>query len=533
MNRYKLLFALFVFCIAALILRLGSLQLIYSQKIQTGLYDQRYKQYLLYKEKGDILDRNRIPLTASSVETVLIMNYDTYVDNNELFNEIDNYIFLSLSPDNPVIIRTTEQEGKRIKEALKDECRILRVKNTNPSLAKHVIGYRSGYNQEGIAGLLKAYDDILDCDTGILYSVLQDINGNVIFDSEPSITVKGDRYHPHHVVLTLDIHYQRIVEDYLKETGKKGCVILQDCNTGYVLAMASAPDYTVDYSGEFLKGENGELLNRAVCEYNPGSIVKAVIAAVILESFDTRDFDLHCNGFYRFQGRTIQCSAHDFDRERAVDLPEAFAVSCNSYFINAARKIGYEKIYLKAVELGLTKETGLPQETGEKKGYLPEPEEVKSDIDLANLVLGQWVFKVTPIQICNLTSAVANGGMLNRVNLVLGVVNDKGQKILDLTDKHGERVISRNAAKRLAGIMERCVKSGTGKLSDPGNMIGVGGKTGTAGEQEGHNTVWFTGFFPVSNPKFAMTVLLEDATSGASDAAPLFGKIAAEIINQK
>jgi cell division protein FtsI/penicillin-binding protein 2 len=81
--------------------------------------------------------------------------------------------------------------------------------------------------------------------------------------------------------------------------------------------------------------------------------------------------------------------------------------------------------------------------------------------------------------------------------------------------------------------MERCVKSGTGKLSDPGNMIGVGGKTGTAGEQEGHNTVWFTGFFPVSNPKFAMTVLLEDATSGASDAAPLFGKIAAEIMNQK
>lgn len=530
MNRIKTLFIIFLVCIIMLILRLGTIQVLKSEQIQASLYDQRYKQFLLYKDKGDILDRNRIPFTSSDVESVLIMNYETYLKNKLLFNEIDNYIYLSLSPGSPVLLRTGAKEGQTIKDTLMDDVVRLKVKNTNPSVAKHVIGYRSGYNQEGLDGLLKKYDELLDCDTSVNYAVMQDINGGVILESEPRIMLKGDQYRPQNVVLTLDIHMQSIAEKHLSDTKKAGSVIIQDCNTGYLFAMASAPDYKLDYTGEFLTGNKGELINRATCEYNPGSVMKLVVAAAVLETSNTSDFNYTCSGFYRLQGRTVSCSAHSFDRERKVDLSEAVSVSCNSYFINAAKKLGYEKIYQKAVQLGLTEQTGLADQIPEEDGYLPLPEKVKSDVDLINLVLGQWVSKVTPLQICNMTSTIANGGILNKVNLVNSVVNMQGQKVLDLTDKKGERILSRNIAKRLSGFMSRCVQSGTGKLADPDGLLEAAGKTGTAGEKEGHNIVWFTGFFPSQNPKYTITVVLEDAVSGSLDAAPVFNKIATEVM---
>ena len=82
--------------------------------------------------------------------------------------------------------------------------------------------------------------------------------------------------------------------------------------------------------------------------------------------------------------------------------------------------------------------------------------------------------------------------------------------------------------------LESVVSLGTGKNAYIENYR-VGGKTGTAQtgwfvDGENYQHAWFTGFFPAEKPKYAMCVFVENGKSGSGVAAPLFGKIAKEIM---
>ncbi len=530
MERKKNLFIFFLVCTVVLIFRLGYLQVFKAKETNYAMLEQRFKFMPLYRERGYILDRNGIPFTTFQQECIIIVKYDEYLKYKFHFDEIKNKVYINKEPLLPIIIRTDLLSAQTIINVLNQNVYTLYVKNVNSDSLTHVIGYVNGYDQTGISGLQASYNDILDKDTIINFAVMQDINGNIINESDPRIITTGKNHRQQDIVLTVDRHIQRIVDEKLQAQSKSGCVIVQDCKTGYILAMSSVPGFNYDYSGDFLNGTDGELVNRATAEYNPGSVFKLVIAAAILESGQAGEYDYVCNGFYRIGGHVVKCSAHPYGSEKPISLSDGLALSCNSYFLNAARKLGYEKIYKKAVELGLTTETGLHlQKINESKGYLPVPDNVQSNIDIANLALGQWVAKVTPLQICNLTSAIANGGMLNTINLVHSAVNNN-QKILNYLNKQGHRVLSPGDAKKLAQYLRFCVTAGTGKSANISGKFDIAGKTGTAGGNTDDNTVWFTGFFPAHNPTYTMTVVLEHSKSGAEDAAPLFGIIAEEIM---
>lgn len=84
-------------------------------------------------------------------------------------------------------------------------------------------------------------------------------------------------------------------------------------------------------------------------------------------------------------------------------------------------------------------------------------------------------------------------------------------------------------------MMGATVENGTGQKADIGGYGGAAGKTGSAetglfenGRQIIH--AWFTGYFPYTDPRYAMCVFVEDGTGGGTSAAPVFAEIAARIM---
>src|SRR5690606_41572966 len=94
------------------------------------------------------------------------------------------------------------------------------------------------------------------------------------------------------------------------------------------------------------------------------------------------------------------------------------------------------------------------------------------------------------------------------------------------------RVISRESANIIKEFLEEVLNTGTASSLDLDGIGGGAGKTGSAegilrGEPIIHG--WFAGYFPRENPKYAITVLVEEASSGSKSAAPIFERICKEI----
>jgi cell division protein FtsI/penicillin-binding protein 2 len=135
-----------------------------------------------------------------------------------------------------------------------------------------------------------------------------------------------------------------------------------------------------------------------------------------------------------------------------------------------------------------------------------------------------------------MTAVIANGGILNRLNLVDCIVNDRGERIRNINEPSWERVISKETATSLQGMMLMTVENGTGGRASIQGYGGSAGKTGSAetGWVKDDREIlhaWFAGYFPIDVPRYAMCVFIEDGRSGAISAAPVFAEISARIMD--
>ncbi|MCX7771491.1 MAG: penicillin-binding transpeptidase domain-containing protein, partial [Clostridia bacterium] len=190
-----------------------------------------------------------------------------------------------------------------------------------------------------------------------------------------------------------------------------------------------------------------------------------------------------------------------------------------------------------AQRFGLGSKTGLNlQGIGEPAGELSTSIGDASAGETGNLSIGQGDLLASPVQAANMTAVIANGGILNRVQLIDSIVNDKGERIRNLKNPSWKRVISKETAASLQGMMLLTVQSGTGELADIRGYGGSAGKTGSAetGWVKDNREIlhaWFSGYFPIDAPRYAMCVFIEDGKSGASSAAPVFAEISAKIMD--
>ena len=140
--------------------------------------------------------------------------------------------------------------------------------------------------------------------------------------------------------------------------------------------------------------------------------------------------------------------------------------------------------------------------------------------DIANASIGEKGIRITPLQTAVMTAVCANGGYLVTPRLVKGVYDNNNNALEEYPSEVKTQVILPKTAETLKEMMTMTVTSGTG-TGAASNYTDVAGKTGTS-EDAG---VWFTGFSPIEEPRWVISVYVADGSEGSAAAVAVFREI--------
>ncbi len=472
--------------------------------------------------RGTIYDCNMIPITNATSKTIAavpatpeaIISISSQLKGKELEN-----VLQKLKNNLPVVCSVN---SKARCEGI-TTTHIYNHTETNLP-ACHIIGYTDSTGH-GVAGLEKAYDDILYSDKWVTAVFQIDGKGSVLrgidpyFENDTSIINDG-------VVTTLDINIQNIV-DKISAQLNSGCVVVADVLTGKIRALSSIPKFDVNNLSESLKQNNSPMLNKALSCYNVGSIFKPCVAATAIEKgFSNHIFN--CEGKLQIVDRNFRC--HKLDGHGQMNLCNSLAQSCNCYFYDLAIKMGGEKIYKKAASLSITSDIYIADNLYAKHGSLPDIENLQNTGTLANFSIGQGNLTASPIAMLNLYLAIAGDGSYRLPTIIEKTLKNGKENIYEM--ENATKVMKESTAKTLREYLKNVISEGTGEEAKPQNVMAAG-KTSTA--QTGRyykngkeiTNSWFCGFFPADKPEYVVIVMsdYECDTSTAS----IFAQIADEI----
>lgn len=346
------------------------------------------------------------------------------------------------------------------------------------------------------------------------------------------------------LVLSLDSDLQLIAYQKLEEALKKtssccGAVIVQDPNSGQILAMISMPSYNPKNISLALNAPNSPILNRAIGGiYPPGSTYKIASSLAGLSSGkitpktvfeDTGVLSLgpftFANWYYTQYGRK---------EEGGVDLVRALMRSNDIFFYRLGELTGQQILAETSRKLGLGKKLGVDI-PGEEAGVVPDDIWKRENIgevwypgDTLHMSIGQGYVLATPLQISNLISFIASNGYQFPPHLALKLTNENKQTLKEF--KYDPITI-----KDINQADIELIKKGLSKVTKEGGTawpffnfpIQTAGKTGTAefGHPKNKTHAWYTAFAPEVDPKIAVTVLLEAGGEGSTNASPVSKEI--------
>jgi len=201
-------------------------------------------------------------------------------------------------------------------------------------------------------------------------------------------------------------------------------------------------------------------------------------------------------------------------------MTDVLVKSSNIGASEIALTVGGEEVWKVFYDLGLGQVSGIGL-PGESAGLLPNRPNWK-DIETATFSYG-YGLTVTPLQLVVAYAAIANNG-----------VKVQPMMIRDGTSTVSKRVLSESTATKMQSMLEQVVLKGTGRAAQSA-LYRIAGKTGTSHKvgPEGYNdnryVGTFAGFAPVSNPRLAMILIIDDPQGekyyGGEIAAPAFGRI--------
>ncbi len=391
----------------------------------------------------------------------------------------------------------------------------------------HVFGFWGfkGENRQGQYGLEGHFNDELAGTFGEIHSE-RDAWGNLIAVGTQSFTEKVDGTD---LVLTIDraIQYQacQALERAVTQwKARGGAIIVMDPKTGGVLAMCGAPDYNPDI---YNKVADIDVYNNPAIfgAYEPGSVFKAVTMAAAIDSGKVTPNTIYEDtGSVKLGSFTIKnFNDKTYGRQTMTGVLEN---SINTGTIFAMRQTT-PKVFAKYVrDFGFGEFTGIELDR-ENAGDISNVNTGK-EIYGATASFGQGL-TVTPLQMINAVSALANGGKLMKPHIISQKIHSNGN-VEVMQPEVVRQVISPKAAAVTSGMLVSVVENGHGKLAAvPGYR--VAGKTGTAqvpakngkGYDENEVVVSFVGFAPFSDPRFSMIVMLD---------RPQYGKEAATTVTK-
>ena len=551
-------------------------------------------QHVLALRENDVVSQ------VGAIENLLHTQYNadlqTVIKTSK--EGIKESVISSNNTDELIIFSNIDNEGAIVAKAHRGQIKGLSVtENTlrdypDGGLFAHVTGYVGPVFSEseapkyaavndivGKVGLERQYDEILFGQKG---KVLLEYDN--FGKAMPSKRVVIPEKSGQSVVTSIDMEIQNELAAALeygieKYDASGGVAIIEDVTTGEIVAMVSTPSYdpnefvigiTQEQFEKYLSDTDGlPLINKAIAaQYPPGSTFKTLLASSALDAgVITQDTVYVSSSAFRLSNGASFQEYHNHSYG-PLDLIGAIKHSSNQYFCQTILDWDIEEFDTYLEKFGIGQPTGIDL-PGEASGRIPSPE-VKiayasdpnvtwldpiwyPEGDSCNSAIGQGITTVTPIQMVNWISAIANGGTLHRPHIAIGVAKDgywtdtQTNRVnfakdghLDVYDQRVDNEIDFAAAdkierfdysplrthvtedKALAIVreaMHRAVIDNDGGIFGlRGAKVDVAAKTGTAefgalnkdGSYE-HAHGWVTGFYPYDDPKYAFVMLLEDA----------------------
>jgi cell division protein FtsI (penicillin-binding protein 3) len=395
-------------------------------------------------------------------------------------------------------------------------------------LAAHVLGHVD-IDEKGLGGIEYAFDEQIRGKAGRML-ILADARRRW-YDRNEKAADAGSS-----VVLTLDEKIQYIVEKELaaaihETRAMAGTILVEDPNTGEVLAMANWPTFNPNAAGD---SPADARMNRAIgALYEPGSTFKIVTVAAALEEGITRPqevVDCQMGAIYIANHRI-----RDHKPFGLLSVAQVLAYSSDVGAIKVGLRLGAPRLYdyIRAFGFGSPTSIDLP---GENRGLLRRVENW-SGISVGAVSMGQEV-GVTPMQLAAAVSAIANGGLLYRPHVVREL--RRGGQIFPTESAAPMRVLRPATAATLRRLLEGVILEGTGKLARLDGYTAAG-KTGTAQKIDpatgrySHTQLIasFVGFAPLNNPAMTILISLDSPVGrhhGGEVAAPVFKRVAEQVL---
>jgi penicillin-binding protein 2 len=573
-NRRYYIAALFALVSLVLIAKLFWIQVIESS-YQYSAYNNTLRKIIQYPARGLIYDRNHKLLVANQASYDLMLNpsqlepFDTTefceilnIDKSYLVTKVNEAKRYSYYKPSIILKQVSSKTYAVMQEKLYKypgffvQPRTIREYPTN--IASHVLGYvgevdssvinRNKYYSQGDyigkTGIERSYEDVLRGKKGqkiYLVDVHNRIKGSFKNGKNDVPAEVGKD-----IITTIDAGLQKYGEKLMEK--KVGSIVAIEPATGEILALISNPDYNPDfltgrkrtvYYSKLIRDTLNPLFNRALmAKYPPGSTFKPMNALIGLhEDVITPYTFFYCyNGFYA-RGVHVGCHNHP----TPLDLPGSIQASCNAYYCKAFIRIlsnpKYDGIHeaftnwrdhVMSFNLGHKITIDLPNELS---GNIPDTSYYDryygkkgwSPLTVISLSIGQGEIETTPLQMANMTAAIANRGTYYIPHVVKKI---QGEQTINNRFKKMQRTsvdpatfdpVIEGMYKVVNGVPGSGSTARIAKIED----IEVCGKTGTAQNPHGDDHSIFISFAPKDTAKIAISVYVENAGYGSTVAAPI------------
>lgn len=482
--------------------------------------EQNFYKFEIASLRGTIYDRNMIPLTNNIKRKVAIVpptpraitSISKILEGENLYNTLNG-----LQKGKPVICDI--ENHLNIDGILYTE-----IYETDMTKISHIIGY-CDKDGNGLTGLEKAYDNILNSGKKItcLYEV--DAKGKILEGVKPSLDY-DDIAIENGIVTTIDNNLQDIAEKYADYI-EKGAIVIADAKTSEILATVSRPN--INFND--MTNANSQYLNRAINAYNVGSVFKPCVAIAGIEN-NKSWFTYNCTGKCEIMDRVFKC--HNSNGHGETNLKTGIANSCNTFFYNYSFNIGAESIYKTAKNLLFGKSIIICEGLRTASGSLPNINTLENKANLANFSIGQGELTLSPISMITLYSAIANDGLYHPPTIIKATLNNG--KFERKNIENPIRAMKKDTADMIKEYLKEVLDNGTGKSAKPRKTTAAG-KTATAQTGKFQNGLeicsgWFCGFFPFENPKYVVIIFSEDINLQTKTCSEIFSEIADQIIEK-
>jgi cell division protein FtsW (lipid II flippase) len=474
-------------------------------------YNPRLREILAQIPKGDVLDRNGLPLATNNWATLQRHSADyqrlgVVIDQTAVKNEARHY---PLGPEFFYLVgdqRTTlhrgasntaflEHDARTRLQGFDDRRETIELRDPESDETYHVFQY--DYSE--LVPLLRHRHDPNNPEVKAFIDRQRDVRMSI--DSQ------------------LQLRASAILKNHLAKTGNNGAIVVLDPTSGDLLAAVSYPWPEAWQFAAFRKNPDRSmetaLLDRARFGlYPPGSAFKIVTAIAALrlnpalahETYECKALDDGRVGNYVGKSkRPIRDDVQDRTPHGVVDMAKGITISCNAYFAQLGfYKVGAQPLLDTARQFGI---------------FVARPNTAdKLKESLAQASYGQGQVVVSPFQMARVAATVANDGKMPQGRWI---IDDSNTRIDEPTT-----ILNPELAAQLAGYMRAVVTSGTGRVLH-GTSIPIAGKTGTAELSKAPSHAWFIGFAPYggSGKKIAFAVLVENGRYGGTAAAPIAGEI--------